>query len=83
MKKIILWSYSIINPFKTIVLFYYDGFKAMKMGKTLWLIIAIKVFLFFVVMKLFFFQETLQTRFSTDAERTHHVIHNLTKSQNE
>jgi uncharacterized membrane protein len=34
---------------------YYDGFRNMTLGKTLWLIIAIKLFIIFVVLKLFFF----------------------------
>lgn len=83
MKKIISWSYDVVNPFKTIFFFYYDGFKRMKMGKTLWLIIAVKLFLFFFVMKFFFFQETLQTRFSNDTDRAEEVIQNLIKSKRE
>ena len=34
---------------------YYDGFRNMTLGKTLWLIIAIKLFIMFAVLKLFFF----------------------------
>ena len=34
---------------------YYEGFRGMRLGKTLWLIIAIKLFVIFVVLKLFFF----------------------------
>ena len=34
---------------------YYDGFRSMELGRTLWLIIAIKLFVIFVVLKLFFF----------------------------
>jgi len=34
---------------------YYDGFRSMTLGRTLWLIIAIKLFVIFVVLKLFFF----------------------------
>ena len=33
------------NLFKKIFYLYYDGFKNMKLGKTLWLIIAIKLFI--------------------------------------
>ena len=31
------------------------GFRSMELGRTLWLIIAIKLFVIFVVLKLFFF----------------------------
>lgn len=34
---------------------YYDGFRNMTLGRTLWLIIAIKLFIMFFVLKLFFF----------------------------
>ncbi|WP_315548164.1 DUF4492 domain-containing protein [Prevotella koreensis] len=34
---------------------YYDGFRNMKLGKTLWLIIGIKLFVIFVILKIFFF----------------------------
>ena len=39
---------------------YYDGFRSMELGKTLWLIIAIKVFVIFCVLKLFFFPNFLK-----------------------
>ncbi len=34
---------------------YYEGFRSMTLGKTLWLIIIIKLFIMFFVLKLFFF----------------------------
>ena len=34
---------------------YYDGFRNMRLGKTLWLIILVKLFIIFVILKLFFF----------------------------
>ena len=34
---------------------YYDGFRSMTLGRTLWLIIAVKLFIMFFVLKLFFF----------------------------
>ena len=34
---------------------YYDGFRNMKLGKTLWFIIGIKLFIIFIILKLFFF----------------------------
>lgn len=62
---------------RAIFLFYKEGFASMKVGKKLWAIIAIKLFLFFFVMKLFFFNETLHTKFETDEERSSHVLDNL------
>ena len=39
---------------------YYDGFRNMTIGRTLWLVIAIKVFIIFVVLKIFFFPDFLR-----------------------
>ena len=34
---------------------YYDGFRHMTLGKTLWAIIFIKLFIMFAILKVFFF----------------------------
>jgi len=34
---------------------YYDGFRNMRLGRTLWTIILIKLFVIFFILKLFFF----------------------------
>ena len=34
---------------------YVDGFRSMTLGKTLWTVILIKLFIIFAVLKLFFF----------------------------
>ena len=39
--------------------FYLDGFRSMTLGKTLWLIILIKLFILFFVLRLFFFSHYL------------------------
>ena len=39
---------------------YVDGFRHMRLGKTLWAIILIKLFIIFVVLKLFFFPDFLK-----------------------
>ena len=39
---------------------YADGFRHMRLGKTLWAIILIKIFIIFVVLKLFFFPNFLK-----------------------
>ncbi len=45
-----------VNPLKKVWRFYVDGFKGMsKSSKTLWLIIGLKLFVMFAVLKLFFF----------------------------
>lgn len=39
--------------------FYLDGFRHMTWGRTLWLLILIKLFILFFVLKLFFFPSFL------------------------
>ena len=39
---------------------YYDGFRSMRLGKTLWAIILIKLFVIFIVLKIFFFPNFLK-----------------------
>ncbi|MBQ6964115.1 MAG: DUF4492 domain-containing protein [Bacteroidaceae bacterium] len=39
---------------------YYDGFRNMTLGKTLWVVILVKLFIIFVVLKLFFFPNFLK-----------------------
>ena len=49
-----------VKPMKKGLLFqifhlYYDGFRKMTLGKTLWAVILIKLAIIFLVLKLFFF----------------------------
>lgn len=39
---------------------YYDGFRNMTLGKTLWMVILIKLFIIFAVLKVFFFPNFLK-----------------------
>lgn len=39
---------------------YYDGFRSMKLGRTLWAVILIKLFIIFIVLKLLFFPNFLK-----------------------
>jgi flagellar basal body-associated protein FliL len=39
---------------------YYDGFRNMKLGRTLWAIIIVKLIIIFAVLKLFFFPNYLK-----------------------
>ena len=64
--------------FKRIFYFYVDGFKSMTWGKSLWLLILIKLFVMFFILKLFFFQDFLNVNFQSDKERSEHVIEELT-----
>lgn len=56
---------------------YYDGFREMTVGKTLWAIILIKLFIFFVIIKFLFFPNILNRDFDTDEQRADHVRNEL------
>lgn len=56
--------------------FYVEGFKSMTWGRTLWILILIKLFVMFVILKIFFFPRYLN-RFDTAAEKEHYVSEEL------
>lgn len=57
---------------------YIDGFKNInKLGKRLWLIIFIKAFIMFAVLKAFFFPNFLKTNFETEEDRSEFIINNI------
>ncbi len=71
------------NPIKiidTVYTFYRDGFRGMTLGKKLWKIILIKLFVMFVVLKLFFFPNFLNTSFHTDEEKGNFVLEQITQN---
>lgn len=72
------------NIIRKVVRFYVDGFRNMNSwGRQLWLIILIKLFIMFAVLKLFFFPNFLNTNFSTDEERSDYVIERMTNPSHE
>ena len=58
--------------------FYRDGFRSMTLGRTLWKVILVKLFIMFAVLKLFFFPDFLSTQFSTDEQRADYVMEQIT-----
>ena len=63
---------NIYSAIQQVFRFYVEGFQEMRLGKTLWLIILIKLFIMFFILKLFFFPNYLG-RFDTEAEKGEHV----------
>ena len=56
---------------------YVDGFRSMTLGKTLWLIIGIKLFIFFVIIKILFFPNFLSSKSDTDEGKAQYVREQL------
>jgi hypothetical protein len=59
---------------------YYDGFRSMRLGKTLWAIILIKLFVIFVILKLFFFPNFLKQH--AEGDEAGYVATELTERAN-
>lgn len=57
---------------RNVIRFYIDGFREMTLGRTLWAIILIKLFVLFAVLKLFFFPDLLAGK--SDDEQARHVL---------
>ena len=49
----------ITHPFVRVFDFYVEGFRNMTWGRTLWLIIVLKLIVLFVILRLFFFKPVL------------------------
>lgn len=64
------WSVRVIR-------FYVDGFRQMTVGRSLWLLIIIKLIIIFGILKLFFFPDILESRYDSDAERSEAVRSSL------
>ena len=60
----------------SILSFYIDGFRSMRLGRTLWKIIGFKLLVFLLLLKIFF-PNYLETNFATDQQRADHVLNNL------
>ncbi|MGE5395236.1 MAG: DUF4492 domain-containing protein [Candidatus Saccharibacteria bacterium] len=68
-----------MSVIKKIFSFYKEGFTHMPLwARQAWLVIAVKLFVMFFILKLLFFPDILKTRYKTDQERSQHVLENLT-----
>ena len=52
-----------------------------KWGKQVWLIILVKLFIMFIILKIFFFPNFLKQNFETDEQRSQYILENLTESK--
>jgi len=57
--------------------FYLDGFRAMTVGRKLWVIILIKFFIIFIVIRLIFFPNFLNSKFQSEDEKGNYVREQL------
>lgn len=73
---------SVSSAMNRVFRFYYDGFRNMSWwGKRVWIIILIKLFVMFIILKIFFFQDFLQNRYDTDEQKSEYVLDQLINSK--
>lgn len=58
---------------------YIDAFKH-GLSRQLFIVIAIKMFIMFAILKTFFFKDYLDERFETDQQKSSYVLDNLTNT---
>lgn len=68
-----------MNVFKKVFLFYYEGFRSMTLSKTLWIIILIKLFIMFAILKVFFFPNFLSSKGDTKEEKSEYIVNEMKK----
>lgn len=58
--------------------FYYDGFRNLSgWGRQVWIIIIIKLFIIFAILKVFFFPDFLNSKFDTEEDKREYVMDQL------
>jgi hypothetical protein len=60
--------------------FYREGFRDMSTwGKKVWIIILIKLFIMFAILKVLFFPDFLKKKYDNDKQRSEYVMDQLLK----
>ncbi|MEG1616971.1 MAG: DUF4492 domain-containing protein [Bacteroidales bacterium] len=62
--------------------FYLNGFREMTLGKTLWVIILVKLFILFAILKVFFFPNFLNSKGESDQEKADYVRKEIIERKN-
>jgi len=65
-----------------VISFYRDGFRNMSdWGRKVWIIIIIKLFVIFVLLRLLFFPDLLKKNFTNDSERGDYIREHLLNNE--
>ncbi|MCK9162331.1 MAG: DUF4492 domain-containing protein [Arcobacteraceae bacterium] len=68
-----------MNIIKSAYLMYFEGFKNMTIGKTLWKIVFIKLFVILIVLNLIVHNKTFKSEYKTDEQKSEFVSSNLAR----
>lgn len=66
------------NFFSRVYYFYLDGIRSMTLGRTLWAIVLIKLFIMFAILRVFFFPRHMG-ELKTQEEKADYVIEQLSE----
>ena len=69
------------NILRSIADMYIDGFRNMTIGRKLWMLIIIKLFIMFAILKLLCLPVILESKYDNDDDRAQHVRNELLKNQ--
>ncbi|NMC38870.1 MAG: DUF4492 domain-containing protein [Bacteroidales bacterium] len=73
---------SFSSVIKRIFLFYYDGFRNMSWwGRRVWIIILIKLFIIFIILKMFFFRDFLKEKYGSEEQKSEYVLDQIINSK--
>ncbi len=68
----------IFTIFNRLFSFYYEGFSNISVwGRKVWIIILIKLFIMFAILRIFFFQDFLKENYDNDKQRSEYVLDQL------
>ena len=75
-------KFNVLNWLKNIYLFFKDGFSEMTVGRTLWAIALIKLFIMFAILRVFFFPNYLNSKFEKEQDKADYVGTKLYEKSN-
>lgn len=77
MSEIIISRKSTSMVVYNLIAFYRDGLRNMTVGRTLWVLVLVKLVIMFGILKVFFFPDLLNTNFDNDKSRADYVQQEL------
>lgn len=78
-QRILGWTDRHPGLFSRVIRFYTEGFSEMTVGRTLWTLIIIKLFILFAVFRLFLFPDVLSRDYDNDEDRATAVRRHLSR----